>query len=242
MNKLKNILFWSFGIIAIILSLAFSNSQQNELISKGGIITIDHSTNLYFITKPMVQEIIYDLYIDFDSIPVEEINIQLLEERLDNHPSIRKAEVYSTLDGSLCLNVFQKQPVARVQNLYSDFYIDELGDSMALSSNFYAKVPLINGDLNAENREKVHHFLIKFEKDAFYKNALSGIKIMDNGDWILYPKPGNHKVIFGKPENVEGKLKKLKVYYQYLEEDKQDIETIKSLNLKFKDQVICRKH
>jgi cell division protein FtsQ len=242
MARIINILFWILGVAGIITTMAFSSIQRKAVPTQGIRVEVDYSQDQYFVTQPMVEEIIRDIYFDFDSISIEEINIQLLEESLDNHPSIRKAEVYSNLNGSLRVNVFQKQPIARVRNLYSDYYIDEVGDSMSLSSNFYASVPLIMGAIDSEKRKKIHHFIQKLNQDKFYNDFLSGLRIEENGEWILHPKPGNHSIVFGQPERITGKLSKLKKYYQYIEAEKKDLNEIKSLNLKFEDQVICRKH
>tara|TARA_R110002072_G_scaffold98561_8_gene216848 strand:+ start:3292 stop:4026 length:735 start_codon:yes stop_codon:yes gene_type:complete len=244
MDKLKIILSWVFGLLLMIIVLAFSGTSRNsKYLSEDSIsIEIFSVEGQYFITEnELKRELILELDL-IDSLSLEEINIKMLEESLDNHPSIRKAEVYSKLDGSLRIAVHQKQPIARVQSSSADYYIDEIGDSMALSTNYFASVPLINGKVNAERREKLHHFLNIIHQDSFYKDFFSGIKILANDEWLLYPKPGNHKIIFGKAEGIEGKLRKLKIFYLNKASTKEEWDEIKLLNLKFEGQVICRKH
>ncbi|HBF20652.1 MAG TPA: hypothetical protein DDW81_11170 [Cryomorphaceae bacterium] len=239
MAKFKNILFWGGGILLLLVIFAFSGNRHKSLKTKGVTINIDYSHDLYFVTQEDIQQIVWDEYPFFDSLFLQEINIPLLEESLDNHPSIRKAEVYSKLDGSLRIDVYQKQPVARIQNSGAAFYIDEQGDSMALSPRFSAKVPLVTGRIDAEAHKKIYHFFKDLQSDDFYKDFFSALKLDKQGEWILYPKPGNHTVLAGTPEHLESKLKKLKSFYQNMG-TAQNIARLKTIDLKYKDQVICR--
>lgn len=244
MAKLKIILSWTFGAFVLIAILAFSAvSRNSSFVSAKSIkIEIEDVEGQYFITSDeLKKEMVYELEI-IDSLSLGEINIKLLEESLDNHPSIRKAEVYSKLDGSLRVAVSQKQPIARIQSSTADYYIDEIGDSMALSSNYFASVPLINGVINAKTRKKIHQFLSLIQEDPSFKDFIGGIKIVANGEWLLYPKHGNHKIIFGKPEDSKRKLRKLKIFYLNKASTKAELDEIKLLNLKYEGQVICRKH
>lgn len=244
MGKLKNTLSWTLGALVLISVLAFSSINRNSKFVSSNTIAVDITgvDDQYFITAEEVKkEVLLDLEI-LDSLGLGEINIKMLEESLDNHPSIRKAEVYSKLDGSLRIAVYQKQPIARVQSSTADYYIDEIGDSMALSSNYFASVPLVNGIVNAKSRKKLHQFLTFVQQDSFYKNHFGGIKILANGEWILYPKPGNHTIIFGKPGDSKRKLRKLKIFYHNKASTKAELDEIKLLNLKYEGQVICRKH
>ncbi len=244
MDKLKIILSWSFGALVLLIVLAFSTTARNSsFVSSENIkVEIEDVDGQYFITSDeLKKEMIYELDI-LDSLSLEEINIKMLEESLDNHPSIRKAEVYSKLDGSLRVAVSQKQPIARIQSSTADYYIDEIGDSMALSSNYFASVPLVNGLVNAKTRKKLHQFLTLIQQDPSFKDFIGGIKILATGEWLLYPKHGDHKIIFGKPTDSKRKLRKLKIFYLNKASTKAELDEIKLLNLKYEGQVICRKH
>ena len=45
--------------------------------------------------------------------------------------------------------------------------------------------------------------------DAFLKSQIVQIHISNNGYFELIPRIGNHKILFGSPENMEEKLKYL---------------------------------
>ncbi len=240
MKKIWNILSWVGGFALLLFLLAFGHSQKQQLIINQLEIKILESNAQYFVTQTEVEDMVRDAYPLVDSISFQEINISVLEESLDNHPSIRKAEVYSALDGILRIRVEQKKPCIRVRNSRSDYYIAEQGDSMALSSNFSAAVPLITGNVSAKNRNQIFLFFQNLEKDAFYSNFISGLHVNNDDTWVLYPRQGRHKIYLGTPEKIDVKLKNLSTFYQQVV-SKQNLDSIASLNLKYEGQVICKK-
>jgi cell division protein FtsQ len=229
------------GVSLLLLVSSFGHQKQNEIRVSGPQISIDYSQNEYFLKRQNVQDLVNDAYPFFDSLPFQEINIHLLEESLDNHPSIRKAEVYSGLDGILRIDVIQKHPVARVQGQESAFYLDEMGDTMALSANYSAKVPLITGLTSLTEQQKVFDFLMNNQSDSYLKDWFDGLQVEENGDWVLFPKLGHHRVLIGKPTELDKKMSKLKTFYQSMVTE-ENLDSLKTINLKYDGQVICRKH
>ena len=76
--------------------------------------------------------------------------------------------------------------------------------------------------------------------DPFYSALVEQIYLSNVGEYILIPKVGQQKIILGPYEEIEDKLERLKIFY------KQGIpyegwQKYKSINLKFKDQVVCKK-
>lgn len=241
MMRIWNIASWISGLVAILIIAAFSTSRENELFITKQEIDVDYTDEKYFISKKEVEKILREVYPEIDSISSEEINISMLEETLDNHPSIRKAEVYSTLDGTLRIRVNQKKPCLRVHNSHSDYYIAEQGDSMALSENYSANVPLITGAISAKNRVQVYEFFKRLDEDEFYNGFINGLHINNDDTWVLYPKPGRHKIKFGKPTSANIKLENLKVFYTQVVNE-ENIDSIASLDLRYNSQVICKKY
>ncbi len=241
MRKLWNIAFWVLGTLLILVTLSFSSTHLEQNKVSGPHILVDYSNEHYFVAEQEIEDIVRKTYPYFDSLLVREININLLEESIDNHPCIRKAEVYSTITGSLEIRVQQKKPHYRVVNSKGGYYVDEQGDSMALSPHFSATVPLVTGLLTSQSRKEVHEFLEQMQQNSFYKNFFTGIEVSDNGEWILYPKLGKHKVILGKPENIDTKMGKLKRFYTSVVASS-NIDSIALLNLKYQGQVVCTKH
>ena len=171
---------------------------------------------------------------------LEEINIQLLEESLDNHPSIKKAEVYSNLDGTVNIEIWQHQPLARLMTAKRSDYLINAGGLMPLSSHFTEQVPLVTGPLAFKQREAIARFWQLLARQEELKTIFSGLHCMADSNWILYPAKGDYQVELGTAENIEQKLENLKNFFKFSGKMK-DIQKLESINLEFNNQVICRK-
>jgi cell division protein FtsQ len=75
-------------------------------------------------------------------------------------------------------------------------------------------------------------------KDEFWKAQITEIEIQRNGDLILYTQVSRQYVEFGKPEIVENKFARLKIFYKDILPRK-GWNVYERVNLKFKDQIIC---
>ena len=76
-------------------------------------IQVDTEGDLFFINTEMVEEMIFSKEDSLIGKAYEDINIYLLEEFVNEHPNI-KAELYLTLDGTLSIDVKQREPLVRV--------------------------------------------------------------------------------------------------------------------------------
>jgi cell division protein FtsQ len=74
--------------------------------------------------------------------------------------------------------------------------------------------------------------------NKFWQAYTEQIFVNEKGDIELVPKVGNHKIIFGNADEIPEKFWKLKVFYKeglnYTGWENYD-----TLNLKFKNQVVC---
>lgn len=240
MKKIWNTLSWAAGFILIVSLFAFSDDCQEQTRIKSVQIEIEGLEEYHFITQEEIEELIYSEYPFLDSLYCKEINKSLLEESLDNHPSIHKAEVYSTLTGILRINISQKRPVFRVQHSDRAYYVDASGGVMPLSPHYSAEVPLVTGHLTPQSESMIYDFLTGLEDDEYYQNFFHGIDVAEDGTWTLYPRLAEHHVLLGEPKDLENKLSRLQTFYERTW-DTPLIKEFKSLNLSFDDQVVGSK-
>jgi cell division protein FtsQ len=220
--------------------MGFAANKQKDLPWTNTLISIEDEAERPFVTQADARAILQQLYTIDDSLSLREINITLLEESLDNHPSIEKAEVYSLWNGSLKITITQHQPIARVIHDEGSYYLLKNGEQMPLSANFSAKVPLITGQVNDSLGVALADFWTQVETQNYFTAFFGSLHVENNGDWVLHPYAGRHKVILGNPTNWSAKLKKLEVFYKNVV-NANNLDSLKSLNLKFNQQVICQK-
>src|SRR5262249_21126139 len=73
--------------------------------------------------------------------------------------------------------------------------------------------------------------------DEFWNSQIEQIYVEENGDMVLIPRVGNHKIIFGDISDMEEKLNNLMVFYTKAF-PRVGWETYSVLNVKFKGQIV----
>ena len=231
----RDSIFTFLGLTLVLVMMAFSSNNENQKVANVEI-TIDGNENQFFLQEEDLRNLIFDLHDSLLKTPVREINIGMLEDTLETLTYVRNAEVFSTLDGKLNIHINQNKAIARIQYGNKKYYLNQLGEVMPLSLYHSAMVPLITGDINPENLNYTHQFLLTATNDPFYNEIITGIDYNKSNGASIYTSLGSHKVIWGGLNETETKLKKLKVFYQSLGTEK--IGELKTINVMYNKQVV----
>ena len=214
---------------------ATKNIQEIEVVFENG-------ENL-FISYDMVNKLLIQNFDLDDNQAKENINLNNLEEYVRSNNMIENAELFLTIRGDLGVIIRQRTPVLRVANNTESYYYDRQGQKMPLSSNYSARVPITSSDLNFENCGDIIYLSNKIINDDFLQKQIIGINQIEGegaNQFELKTRHGNQIIIFGDLNEVDEKIKKLKVFYQKALEDN-TLENYRSINLKFNNQVVCAK-
>jgi cell division protein FtsQ len=258
-NKILQISLWVLAIALIILVLGFVNKSQEEMALKKPIINIDYETENRFVgIGDVLKEIINTNDTSLKSI--NNYNILEIEQKINNNPAIKEAQVYRTIDGNIIANVKQRRPIVRVYSNGENYYIDEKGFLMPTSNKYTARVLVVSGFLNEssgrgyglnyanlpdsliENTllDDVYKISKYIDESEFWSAQIEQVSVNKDLDFILIPKVGNHKIVFGGVNNVDGKFNKLMIFYQKGLK-RTGWNEYSEINLKYKDQVVCTK-
>lgn len=162
--------------------------------------------------------------------------LNTVEQKLDAHKMIEHSDVYLTVNGELRARIKQRTPIARV-NAVTPFYVDVTGNTMPLSDSYSAHVPIVH---NVSEREvtQVFPLLKKIREDEFLKKHVVGVSLNVEGNYELELRVYSFKLVFGKIENLDNKIKNFKAFYQKALRDK-SLEKYKKVSLQFSNQVVC---
>jgi cell division protein FtsQ len=194
----------------------------------------------YFITHEMVNNLLIQNSGKPLSIKKEKVDLNTLETVLDDHEMIEKAEVFSSIDGSLNAHIKQKTPIVRYVSDNAKYYFDNKGDRIPLSENFSARVPLVVGQIKNDKKSDYVFLFNEIAKDDFLKKSITGLTILPSGGVVMTNRDYDFKIYFGNPIHVNKKLKNYKAFYKHAIKDTL-IKNYKTVNLIFIDQVVCRK-
>tara|TARA_R110002020_G_scaffold61527_4_gene165444 strand:- start:2727 stop:3443 length:717 start_codon:yes stop_codon:yes gene_type:complete len=223
------------GIMAFLFSFTKKRNDARKL-TKLDVEFVDE--NSPFITFNTVNKLLIQNQAKVTSIGKETLVLKKMEQRLQENPMVRDAQVYVSVDGTLGAKIEQRKPIGRV-SASPDYYLDADGKMMPLSGVYSARVPLITG-ISKNNFTEVTQLLLKINDDEFMKQSVVGLYRKMNGEIELELRKTNFKVLFGKPENIEKKFQNFKAFYKKTKQDS-TLYGYNMVNLKFESQVIATK-
>ncbi|MFD2909983.1 cell division protein FtsQ/DivIB [Flavobacterium ardleyense] len=240
---MKKFNWHTIRLILVAFAMVFLYSFSSKRNSERKISTIDirfESDENMFLTHEMVNNLLIQNLGGSAKVQKDKVDLNTLETVLDDHEMIEKAQVFSTIDGSLNTRITQKTPIVRVITGNEIYYLDSKGDKMSLSDNFSARVPLVTGAISVRKSKPYLFLFNEIKNDDFLSKNITGASITASGNVVLTNRSYNYKIVFGKPINVEKKLKNYKAFFHHAIKDTL-IESYKEVNLMFTQQVVCKK-
>ena len=226
-----------FVLVMFLFSFA-SIRNENRKIAKIDVKIIDKDTP--FLLPEMVNKLLIEKNQDSKTITKEGLDLKKLENSINQHELIQKADVFVSVDGVLKAVVKQKTPLGRVVSETGSFYIDYEGNRMPLSDNYTARVPLISGEINGVKKEKLSEVLKMIYEDEFLKKNIISVQVLSSGSLIMENRNYDFDIDFGRIINIDKKFKNYKAFFQKAVSDS-TLNKYKKINLKFTQQVVCIK-
>ncbi|WP_238784588.1 cell division protein FtsQ/DivIB [Blattabacterium cuenoti] len=213
-------------------------THQNRTLKKVNIV-IDPLSKDHFVNEKIIKNILFPKIEKIEK-KIGQLCILRMEKKLNNYPFVKKSEVFISVDGSLNIKIWQKEPILRIKNGNQEYYLTKDAEVLELSPFYSSKVILAKGPFSKKEKKYLADLVKFINSDELLKNQIISIKKNDHNSFILIPKIGNHNIILGNINNFKNKLNKLKAFYkQYL--NKIDTNQYQSIDLQYKDQVVAKK-
>jgi cell division protein FtsQ len=225
-------------VIGFLFGFAVKRNTNKKI--KGIDVVFTNGENL-FITYEAVNKLLIQ---NLDTAQIQSSDslfLNNLEKKLRSNKMIRNADIYKTIDGKIGAVITQRTPVLRVVNGPESYYLDEEGEIMPLSENYSARVPIISGEISKTS--DLIGLANRIKKDAFLQKQVTGIEQFHKGNtdqFNLKTRTGDQVIVLGTVHNFQEKKNKLKAFYQKALSDS-ILEKFDTINLKFKNQVVCSK-
>lgn len=238
---------WAVCLGGLVVLMSFIEFKKSGVFCKAVKIYIPG--NQYFIDKEEVDHILKVHKHQLVGRNLESINLHTLENKLKANPFIESAKVYADMDGVIKVEISQRQPVMRVMNQAGqDFYIDQHGLKIPMSSNFTAKVLAANGfidevyggkldTLHTDIAKQLYKTVQFINKDSLWTAQIAQLYVNANHEIELIPRVGANRILLGNADSLENKFHNLLVFYkQALPQVGWD--RYKIINIKFANQVV----
>lgn len=190
--------------------------------------------------------------------PLNQINTKKIENVLKEMPHVKDIRVYETIDKKLIIDLHERIPLVRLFDREGRTAImDTDGNLMPLSENAILRIPIISGNFLMDRSmnltdstisqsaidstlDAIFEYASATTSSPFWRAQIQQTKINSIGDFVAYPRVGNHSINFGKADEMEVKLNRLRIFY-HKGLDKSGWNRYSKINLKFKDQIVCTK-
>ena len=235
MRNIFNLIRFILGILLVITMIYFAVDSMGDKYCKLSEITIELDENK-FVTMEEVIEYLKENTLYPDSILLNNVSFSNMENMLINHPSIKAAEVYSDMSANVFITLTQRKPIVRIQEDKKGYYLDEDGLEIPLSNVYTSRMLLVTGEVNSVNNKDLFNLTHCIYYNDFWKKQIVQINI-ENSKLLMLTKLGE-QLEFGEIKNVKEKFENLMLYYE--KGNSQNID-YKSLNLEYKNQIVCIK-
>lgn len=260
-EKIKNIILSLLALSGMIAVFSIAVGYKAEFSSHSPDISLESSSGNFFISISCIEEIIREnTAVDKGGAITRDV-LEKVHHYLGSIAFVEKVKTYRTITGKLGVEVNLRNPLMRVVNNENEsFYIDEHGYMFPLSDLHTARVMIVTGDIpvmfsaganivndhsacedpEAEKIAGLFETASFIHKDVFWKAFIDHIYVLPNGKMELIPKNGYHTIEFGKPEHIDDKFSKLRIFYIHGLSGK-GWHYYNRINLEFNNQIICSK-
>ncbi len=234
------LIFWTFG------------RQTSQPVS-GFRVELKHLESGFDMIKEkdIINLIQKGFDIDSNSTSLGSIDAKAVESRLEQNEFVENAEVWIDVRRQLNVKITQREPIVRIiDDQGGNYYLDKNGVRMPASRYYSARVPIATGNIAPyifDFQQKTNYglknlfdFTKRLLNDDFFSSNLQQIYVTSAGDFTVIPMIGDQKILFGTLEDLDEKLKLVKVFYQ----EAMPYEGWKkyaTINVKYKGQIICKK-
>jgi cell division protein FtsQ len=238
---------WAISLGGLVVLMGFIEIKKSEVLCKDVKVYIPG--NQYFIDRDEVDHILRIQSHALIGRRMESINIHALQNRLKANPFIEFAKVYADMDGVINVEISQRQPILRIMNRFDqDFYVDQHGLKIPLSSNFTARVLVANGyidELFANQVDTLHTAMAMelfktadyIRKDSLWDAQIAQIYVNKDHEIELIPRVGNNRILLGDADSLDTKFHNLLVFYKKAL-PQVGWDAYKEINIKYANQVI----
>jgi len=238
MKKVLQIFKWGMLLSLLGVVLSFTNQKQNRQMVFLNQINIELSED-EFMNEQIALKYIEKNDFDFDSVALSNFYLNDLEIAFLKHPAIKNAQVYSNQEGVININLQQRKAIVRIKTDNTDYYLDEQGIKMPLSSEYTSRVLVVTGDVNESNHSSIFSFVERINNDKFWKSQITQVHF-NNKEVIIITRVGGQKIHFGTLTNVNKKLGNLYQFYKQAMPIK-GWQTYSEISLAYNNQIVCTK-
>lgn len=241
---------WLTCLAGVVLLMGFIEDKKKTVTCSKIEILIPGADN--FIEIEEIGAILKQSKGELIGQSLENINLHDLEKSIAANPYIRFVKVYMEMDGTLFVEVKQREPVLRILNAGGqDYYVDTEGLKMPTSANFTANVLVATGHilegfngrvdtLMTDIAKGLYQTAIYIKQDTLWDAQIEQLVMNEHQEIEMIPRVGNQRIILGTAQDIDVKMNNLLAFYKQVM-PKVGWNIYSAINLKYTNQVVGKK-
>jgi cell division protein FtsQ len=235
------------SVVLLVASIGIKDAKH----CKGIEINIKGVDNNYFVDK---NDILNSITAIEKKNPVGKsigsFNLKKMETELEKDVWIKDAELFFDNNEMLQVNVYEREPIARIFTTEgTTFYIDHELTMLPLSEKFSARIPVFtNFPSDKKVLSKADSSLLRdiktvslaIQKDSFRMAMIEQVDITPQRIFEMIPKIGNQLIVFGDAADAEEKFIRLQLFYKEVMA-KAGLSIYSQINVQYKNQVVAKR-
>ena len=256
-KKILSIVLWVVTGAAIIVLFAFARKSYLEAPLKGIGLNVERTHSVGFVEKDSIISQARSICGMDRHTVIADIDMTRLHRMLDENPWIARSSVYIDLNDTLRLSATEYEPALRVYNREGrSVYLTHEGviipssprytpHLIIASGNYGFTIPRRNGNIYDSlyldsGLAEALSIAEAIEKDPFLKEHIGQIYRNNDNDHEVVVNNLPIQVIVGDTCEIGDKLFRLKALLEKYQ-GTTELESYQSMNLKYKNQIVCTK-
>lgn len=218
-------------------------------------VRVKDSLERRFVAREDVEKWLESEYGAYAGLRLDSVNLAKIESLILGHSAVKTCEAWLTDDGSLHIELTQREPAVRFDTGSNGYYSDADGFIFPLQARGTVDVPVVDGKLPLtvprgfkgepsarEQKEWLAKILAMAAhmKGSEWDKNIARITVDDKGNLILTPLAGKETFLFGPPDRIAEKFSLMEKYYTSVLPSK-DPDYYKTVDVRYKGQLVCRR-
>ena len=251
-KKILSIVVWVITAAALVVLFVFA--RENYLDKPIQAVTLIPASDSGFVKRSVLHD---DIVSMCTNKKIGTANMLEIQQKLSDNPWIESNTSYIDLDGHLNVSFKEYEPQLRIFGKDGhSVYLTNEGTVIPSSSIYTPYVLIASGNFDLQKDSVAYQLNDSIQQDINLINALYWFKAINANSFIknctgqLYCNSKNEfeltvrgieaKVIVGYTCYAADKLKRLEIFMKQ-RINNQETKTFKSINLNFKNQIVCTK-
>ncbi len=175
------------------------------------------------------------------NVPIEEVDLQAIENTVRTHPMVRTAECYLTPRSVVRITLTQRIPLLRVTTATDSYYIDTDRKPMPVRSTITTPVLNVRGNVGRQMATTTLADFAEWLQDhRYWRERVSYVQVKNPQEIYIIQSHRQGDILLGNMDNYAHKLNKARTFYEQ-GGDTLGSKPYREIDVRYTGQVIGRK-